>query len=57
MNDYDVPYEMITILSQYKAQCREIERELKDILGFTNLHVNTVVASQGKHNIELYYIL
>ena len=55
MNDYHVPEDSIAILSQYKAQCSEIIKKM-DSYGFEvqNIHVDTVVASQGK---QLGFIL
>ena len=46
------PYQ-ISILSQYKAQCSEIEHNLKSV-GIEHPNVNTVVASQGKFIHFLY---
>ena len=55
MNDYHVPEDSIAILSQYKAQCSEIIKKM-DSYGFDiqNIHVDTVVASQGR---QLSFIL
>ena len=36
----------IVILSQYRAQCAEIEKQMK-LKGQTDIHISTVVASQG----------
>ena len=44
--DYSVKPDTITVLSQYRAQCSSIEKNLKD-LGFEHPNVNTVIASQG----------
>jgi len=47
VNNQGVHQDNIAILSQYKAQCSEIEKNLKYI-GFETPRVSTVVASQGK---------
>ena len=38
----------IIILSQYNAQCNQIQKQLQD-QRIVNANVNTVVASQGKY--------
>jgi len=44
--NYHVDPNKITILSQYRAQCSSIEKQLKDF-GFEHPNVGTVIASQG----------
>lgn len=39
----------INIMSQYNAQCTRIRKALKE-KKYINIDVNTVVASQGRHN-------
>jgi hypothetical protein len=42
----------INIISQYNAQCSAIRDAFREI-GYININVNTVVASQGMVNITL----
>lgn len=42
----------IAVLSQYRAQCSAIEKELKE-KGYDECTVRTVVASQGQLNMKL----
>ena len=49
----NVEQDKITILSQYRAQCSEIERTLKSF-GYEHPNVNTVIASQGKQCIHIW---
>ena len=46
VNKLNIYQKDITILSQYKAQCYQIEKQLKE-QGINNPNVSTVVASQG----------
>ena len=55
VNQHGVRKDNIAILSQYKAQCSGIEKNLKDI-GFENPRVSTVVASQGKVPYSKVYL-
>jgi hypothetical protein len=41
----------INIISQYNAQCSAIRDAMREI-GYININVNTVVASQGMVNIK-----
>ena len=47
VNEYNVDPKNIVVLSQYKAQCNEILRHLKEY-GFEAPNVSTVVATQGE---------
>ena len=47
----NVPHQNIAVLSQYKAQCKKIENDLKG-MGYDKAKVGTVVASQGNRNIN-----
>lgn len=55
MNYYHVDPDKITILSQYKAQCTEIEHNLKG-LGYEHPNVGTVIASQGQCLYFYFYL-
>ena len=46
--------EQVAVLSQYKAQCKLIEKDLH-YFGYTGAKIGTVVASQGinKHTWQL----
>ena len=53
VNYYHVDPDKITILSQYKAQCTEIENNLKG-LGYEHPNVGTVIASQGRSTYPVF---
>jgi hypothetical protein len=46
-NRYHVNPKKVCVLSQYKAQCSEITKQLQETYGFENENVSTVVGSQG----------
>ncbi|MRC56921.1 hypothetical protein GH877_30150, partial [Bacillus thuringiensis] len=47
VNYCEVPQNKVTVLSQYRAQCSEITRDMEDVYGFKRPNVSTVIASQG----------
>ena len=46
VNRHNVQYRYISVLSQYKAQCTDIAKNLQQV-GFVQPIVDTVVAAQG----------
>jgi len=53
VNFCDVPQNKVSVLSQYRAQCSEITRNLEDVYGFKRPNVSTVIASQGMDHCVL----